>query len=648
MNFHNLWALPLLLLPILAFLNLRKQKTEQIVPSLLYFRDLSGRQWLPSLVFVHRWERWIYALILFLGALIALNLYFKLPSQRTLLILDDSASMQVIPTHEKSRFELAKQKLQAEGEKIQRLSGQVRMVPLWGSADHFEFTNNPTELNQQIDNMKVLSTGGLLENRLPNLLAEARHQSVGQVVIATDRPLGTIPHVEGIKWIDVTETEEPLTNLAITSIKQPQKLYDIPAQTQLTLANFSASPTQDIQLLIKTSDDKLKIPFGPAFTMGANTVKIIDLEPLPEALQAMRNQPLKISVTHQEDVLALDNSVWLLPRNTSPLQVLLIPCQSSDMLWRWLFPHPEIRLTKTQDKEEEKKLISQGNWDIIIYDGCPNPPRITEIIGHTIIIAPANSPDEAPVIVQWQSAWYDNPLLQDIKPLDRVRLHRPQRRRIPEAEWVMPLFSQHQYIYRQGSPSQQSGLSELTYAVENEKGQRLLYLGFDAHFHCDSEIHGGGTFRQDDCLSMIFLLMNTLQWMAPKPSDIHLYLPTGRIYQAKGLGEHQIFLWPNNKPLSTLSPTSQQWLLSDSGRYHYQSDTHTQWLSVGLFDSVESSLSRPPVNPHPAWRISGSSNQSQPIWRWLLWALWFTFWLEALQTFVRLMGIPKSNRALSN
>ena len=106
-GFSFLWAVPLVLAPVLAFLALQARRQRLDVSSLLLFRDLPRRSTFQNLSMTHKWHRWLYALMFAVMALIALGLSALLPAPKRLIVVDTSASMQAEAGGGQSRFDRA-------------------------------------------------------------------------------------------------------------------------------------------------------------------------------------------------------------------------------------------------------------------------------------------------------------------------------------------------------------------------------------------------------------------------------------------------------------------------------------------------------------------------------------------------------------
>ncbi|WP_133511620.1 hypothetical protein [Candidatus Thiosymbion oneisti] len=600
MSFENLWAWPLLLLPPLAFLKLRVFKRDRTLASLLYFRDLVRREWLPRWELEVTRERWIYALLLLVGAVIALGPVLPLPTERVLLVLDDSASMQAVAADGKSRFEHARRALLTAGRAQLVTGGEVRLQLLWGPNSALEGIAEAGELERELASTTPRAYGGTLATRLEGILGQAKADGVTRVILATDHPLAPQSEYGGLEWID------------ITAVIEPGGLFSTPARHRLVLRNFSSETADAVTITLSEMSDRVGSPVMGPFSLAPGEAKRLSLERLLTGAGLVGSGPHWLSVRAPDDALGLDDGLWVFPHRDREIQVLLIRCKPGGALWPWLTPHPEIRRVIVDDPQQRPG----GHWDLVIHDRCPNPPWLSDVTTDTIVIAPNPGNDRTPHKVRWQSAWYDNPIMRDIKPLYGMLLHHPRLGEVPDADWFMPLFSQSQIAIR-GLGGQAPAVMKPAYAAERA-GKRYLYLGFDAHFYCDSTRHGGGTFRQDDCLSMVFLLMNAMEWMTGEGPSATRYLPAGAMYAGTGRGKPTL-LDTQGDPFPPMSETaSARWVLDAPGHYLYRSDIRKEHLSVGLLDERESELAPRPVRLQQDWDLAASGSRSRPVWRWLV------------------------------
>lgn len=171
MTWLNLWALPLLILPLLAFIHRRKIRQQHDVPSLLYYRDLVPKRVFPSLQFMLRKERIIYACLLLLAVIIMLDPVIRGRAERTLLVLDNSASMGASHEQRTQRWDTAIKQAKSAASAALSSGDSVAVVPLLNRKTVPTYVREPAELEQQFAKLTLLNWGARLERRVPELLA---------------------------------------------------------------------------------------------------------------------------------------------------------------------------------------------------------------------------------------------------------------------------------------------------------------------------------------------------------------------------------------------------------------------------------------------------------------------------------------------
>ncbi len=387
--------------------------------------------------------------------------------------------------------------------------------------------------------------------------------------------------------------------------------------------------------------DTAETVLGEPLELEANVNRTIPVEQLARRHGIV--PPFRVALYHRGDVLDLDNSLWILPDRRPRFRVLFA-CGASGAMWRWLLPHPLIDFSS--DDAAMPNAIDEASSDAVVYDSCEtDPPPVPG--AHRLVFSPAkggaamNFANER--IVTQQVAWYENELLDGIRPLFGLRMHRANL--LSDLQFEGSEATSSHVLF--GDPSDAVRRSDGAFfrvgmAMSAQlRDNKLLYLGFDPHVYCDASTENPVGFRQDDCMSMLFLTMNAFDWMygsSPSP-----YRPTGTIYRGRGQGEERM-RDPGGNPLPKLgggmapAEGNGRFVLTEPGRYDYSSSTEWTALSVGLLDPEESSLSRQPVEVPATGLPSGVGVPGRPAWREVLWLLWLVFAVEAALLFSRRRG----------
>ena len=145
-----LWALPLLIAPVLAFLALQARRQRMDVSSLLLFRDLPRRTTFQNLSMTHKWHRWLYALMFALLALIAIGLSALLPAPKRLIVVDTSASMNADAGNGKMRFDRAVVAASGEIDRAMAAGASVAILGLTNLGDDVPFVSDRLEARAQL------------------------------------------------------------------------------------------------------------------------------------------------------------------------------------------------------------------------------------------------------------------------------------------------------------------------------------------------------------------------------------------------------------------------------------------------------------------------------------------------------------------
>ena len=175
---------------------------------------------------------------------------------------------------------------------------------------------------------------------------------------------------------------------------------------------------------------------------------------------------------------------------------------------------------------------------------------------------------------------------------------------------------------------------------------KMLFLGFDPHAYCtsfvpsDAEADNTVEDRQDaqiygpdDCLTLTFMLMNTLEWMDDRRQRIPQYLAAGDPLTLDGVRNAVVRTEDAEIPaVITDDQGVSRWRLDQAGLYFLNGEgiTQTVPVSLALFNAEESSLSRAPITALPDFSALSRGDGLRRLTRPLLMCLLAIAVLEAL------------------
>lgn len=648
MTWLNLWALPLLILPLLAFLYRRRIKQEFSAPSLLYFRDLAPKRILPTMQLAARKERVIYGVLLLLAVIIMLDPVIRGRAERTLIVVDNSASMGAsmgAKSESKRRWERAINEAKTRASSAISAGEAVAVISLLNRTSAPQYVRKQEEISQQISALRLLNWGARLERRLPEIFALKKRDEVGELVVLTDRSLAEQDDdvVEQLRWVNVAEEVPIAANVAITAVHQPRHLHDYPYRTEISLRNFGNTLVQGV--FLQRVDTQQPRPITGAIDLLPGEQKVVEvpqyvlgtvLEPIPIQLGFKDSDAVRA-----QDTLQSDNQIWVLPDERKPMRVMLLVCtEQVGKLWARVFPHPGIELTAVA----VNKPIPSGKWDVVIADACSDKAwqRLQKIsakkgseltLGHRILLKP--SATGKPVGVAAQATPHNNPVLTDVKRLLGMVMHNSQTLALPTGNDVTEVTAllgglksmAKDQVYAYSSVRQRKAKDGAA-KPETSSPEKSLVLGFDIHGVCDSSEEGRDTYVQDDCLSLSFMLLNSLAWMDDRLTRPPQYLPTGLVFARYQVNEASLRDRDNQRMPALGGKT--QWLLEKDGAWRYTSDADSYWLSAALLDTHESSLPSNPVNLDKRDVDILNAYQDRPLWPTLYKVLCGLLLLEAL------------------
>lgn len=437
-------ALLLVVLLPLAFLVLLLRNLQMKVGSLLLFRDLPQRVLFQNFLLEHQWHRWLYVGIFAVLILIAAGLSLPQPSQRHVIVIDDSASMVAfIDPNDPNAGTVWDQATAVVARTAQRAQGLGQAVVLVRLSD-FGLIGGDGRAGTQ-ETVRGTLAEALGDNRLAaqlDALAEARPgalpldvadraaslgglvgaQGVGRLTVVTDRALDEQATLgRGIVWVDVTDAT-PKTNLGFVAVREKQDPFD--RGTQVVLQNLSSNPITDARLELRSINNPVSVPVLTGINLAPNAQLELDAARLRARAEMLGTGPLRLSVVHPDDALPVDNHLWLVNPSESQMNVAMVRCQGDAPLFDQLLSVDGLRfrnfgditslaevttvgdptdpgdqdiLAEARDRENpglDTDLLAdqQGgenqlqSFDLVIYDRCLVPPLYEELATDSIVV----------------------------------------------------------------------------------------------------------------------------------------------------------------------------------------------------------------------------------------------------------------------
>ena len=653
-----LWAIPLVLAPILAFLSLQARRQKLDVSSLLLFRDLPRRTTFQNLSMTHKWHRWLYALMFAILALIALGLSALLPAPKRLIVVDSSASMNAEAGGGETRFDKAVAVATREIDRAMAAGASVAVLSLTNLGDDVPFVGERLEALAQLDALAATASAAPMDQRLAALAALSSSRGVGALTLITDRPLSEEADApRRLTWIDVGEALA--ANVGFEAVAGGQNLFDPPKE--LSLRNFGTEPVRDVSVSARVRGKPAVITLRRPFDLPAGARETLPLDKILEQTVQLGPGPKEVIITSGSgDPLALDDSLWVVPEVVQPFDLHIVRCESNGVLFDQILPHPNIRLTESPGITED---VDYRGYDAVIFDRCPAGPLFEELNANAIVIETrpgAGRAEDGSGARQfaWQASENRHPVMAGLKPmLGRVTVG-PSLRPLPPAEGdarVEPLL-------RDVDPQEaleviaEDRVDFVTaFAAERPAtdldGQallpaKMLFLGFDPHAYCadfiPSDAEADNTvedrrdariYGPDDCLTLTFMLMNTLEWMDDRRQRVPQYLAAGDPLTLEGVRNAQVRSEDALIPaVITDDQGVSRWRLDQSGLYRLSGEGISQTIpvSIALFNAEESSLTRAPVTVLPDFSALSRGDGLRRLTRPLLIGLLAIAVLEAL------------------
>lgn len=654
-----LWALPLLLAPILAFLALQARRQRMDVSSLLLFRDLPRRTTFQNLSMTHKWHRWLYALMFVILALIALGLSALLPAPKRLIVVDTSASMNAAASGGKTRFDSAIVAASGEIDRAMAAGASVALLSLTNLGDDVPFVSDQLEARAQLAALSATSIPAPMDQRLSAMAALSASRGVGALTLITDRPLSeTIDSPSRLNWIDVGD--ELPSNIGFEGVNGGLNLFDPPKE--VSLRNFGTEPMRDVTLTARVRGKPAVVTLRRPFDLPAGARESLPLDRVLEQTVQLGPGPKELILTSGAgDPLALDDSLWVVPEVIQKFDLHIVRCEGNGALFESFLPHPNVRLSESAGISED---ADYRGYDAVIFDRCPAGPLFEELNANAIVIETrpgAGRAEDGSGARQfaWQASENRHPVMTGLKPMiGRVTVG-PSLRPLP------PLDANSRVVPLLRDVDPQDALTviaedrvEIVTAFAAERWEldtdaedalpaaKMLFLGFDPHAYCtsfvpsDAEADNTVEDRQDaqiygpdDCLTLTFMLMNTLEWMDDRRQRIPQYLAAGDPLTLDGVRNAVVRTEDAEIPaVITDDQGVSRWRLDQAGLYFLNGEgiTQTVPVSLALFNAEESSLSRAPITALPDFSALSRGDGLRRLTRPLLMCLLAIAVLEAL------------------
>lgn len=362
------------LVPALVLAYLARERPSRVtVSSVLAFRALRGFRrerfggW-PRL----DWMFFVEVLILSLVVLAMAGPFIWKRTSPLAVVIDNSAAMQALTPSGKSRFEIAREKLDAalsvenggSETSIYITAPQPRRV-----APPFSTLTEARLALSRIKPSDAPNDQTTLENFLSNLAAEAR---VAKVIFAGASALAT-PVPARIHPIAVGDA---VANAAIGSFTLRREVLGAEAlHASLTIANFSPQ-TRNLQLVV-TGDGKEVAHAKEA--LGARETATLEFPAIPPA----RIYEAKLA---PDDALALDNVAYATAGSVKNVSILFISPTPGDAAG--LNSIPGVAVTaKSPDSYSPDEL---GNFDLAIFEYAT--PKEIPAVNTMLVMPPPGDP----------------------------------------------------------------------------------------------------------------------------------------------------------------------------------------------------------------------------------------------------------------
>jgi Aerotolerance regulator N-terminal len=362
------------LVPVLVLAYLAKERPSRVtVSSVLVFRALRGfrRERFGG------WPRldWMFFAEVLILSLVVLAMASPFIWKRTAplaVVIDNSAAMQALTPSGKSRFDIAREKLDADLS-VENGGGEISV---YVTAPQPRRVAPPfitlTEARLALRRIKPTDSPNdqtTLENFLSNLASEAR---VAKVIFAGANALAA-PLPARIHPIAVGDA---VANAAIGSFALRREVLGAEAlHASLTIANFSPE-TRKLELVV-TGDGKEIARAREA--LGARETATLEFRAIPPA----RIYEAKLA---PDDALALDNVAYATAGSVKNVSILFISPTPADAAG--LNSIPGVAVTaKSPDSYSPDEL---GNYDLAIFEYAA--PKEIPAVNTMLVMPPPSDP----------------------------------------------------------------------------------------------------------------------------------------------------------------------------------------------------------------------------------------------------------------
>lgn len=616
--FSLLFALPLLLLPYL----LRQRHTRQIVPALFLYQGVSsavrrrlwGRIRLSPLFLLQ------LLILLLLVAIAARPVLRHDPAEKTAFVLDTSASMQArAPSGRTSLFETAKEKIQQEMEDIpaESLLSIFTTNPLGALPEEqpdslIERAGEPitagSDMQAILDRIRVSDAPDPSDAALSAFFTRLVHdRDFARVVFVTDRPATPAEPALG-QGLRIVTLGTARPNIGISAFRLYRSPF-FPDEIQATVGIHAPA------------DARSQLPIGRIVIEDGQTEQRLAVQHAKEPTQhifSFAQLPLttsyraRILFGEQEeaggdnrgDGLAVDNEAYSVLPPLEDISVLLVTPtpEVGDSLARI----PNVKLTLLSPQDYDPSDVTPASEFILFHLTAPEtlPPTPAAFFlppdGNRLFSLGQSA--QQPALTHWT---HGHPLTAYVTfPL------------------LTPAYAQALQPSVWNTPIIESTVGPLLLAGERA-GTRYVVTGFDLLPYL-----GAGN------LPVSILTLNIMAWLSDRTEQSGLY-KTGAVLSPQSAGTTDPALHVRFPQQPHFQPVKQALSLNRQGVYTVREKGTERLMAVNLLSPEETDLGRPlslvlgeAAAPPVPQSQTDSVNRMQPVWPWLLLAVFILCSLE--------------------
>ncbi|MDA3811856.1 MAG: VWA domain-containing protein [Spirochaetaceae bacterium] len=369
-NFSALYLLLLIPLIILLHIILRRMEKHEIASIFIWKKIKRKRKYsFPTFLILLIQILIICAFVLSLAD-ISVPFTLKLRKENTVLIIDNSASMNVIEDG-KSRLDDAREKAINV---IKSSSGEIMIITSsYPPQIIHSYSNNRVELINSINSIKRSELSNGIEEAMK--IASASVTPNGSIIMISDGAFNYVPsETDNFKFIRAGKEEK--YNLGITDFNLREKGFKDAYELYMTISNFS---------------DKI-VPYRLELHRGDNILENIQSEILSGEVKQLIfdiDSPPENEIFAElkvDDLLLSDNRASAYISSYKRKKILLIT-PGNFFLEKALYSLPDISIEKYTGMLESDTLdnvyTSSGipvqkipeNFDVVIFDRIPPPQR---------------------------------------------------------------------------------------------------------------------------------------------------------------------------------------------------------------------------------------------------------------------------------